>query len=65
VEAFSIQEKLRTRLTRLAKDGDIREYVTADYLLLYAVIKDVVYLLSIRHHKQLSFDFARLWMGRP
>ena len=20
-----------------------------------------VYLLSIRHHRQLSFDFARLW----
>ncbi|TNY03826.1 type II toxin-antitoxin system RelE/ParE family toxin, partial [Escherichia coli] len=22
-----------------------------------------VYLLSIRHHRQLSFDFARLWPG--
>lgn len=64
VEAFSKQEKLRARLARLGEYSDIREYVTADYLLLYAVIKDVVYLLSIRHHKQLSFDFARLWMDR-
>jgi len=23
----------------------------------------VVFLLSIRHHRQLSFDFARLWPG--
>jgi hypothetical protein len=23
--------------------------------------KATVYLLSIRHHRQLSFDFARLW----
>lgn len=64
VEAFSKQEKLRARLALLAKDGDIREYVMSDYLLLYAVIKDVVYMLSIRHHKQLSFDFERLWLNR-
>jgi hypothetical protein len=22
-----------------------------------------IYLLSIRHHRQLSFNFARLWPG--
>ena len=37
------------------------EYLHGDYLLLYAVIAEVVYLLSIRHHRQLSFDFARFW----
>jgi plasmid stabilization system protein ParE len=45
--------------------GALREYLHGDYLLLYAVMDDdpTVYLLSIRHHRQLSFDFAMLWPG--
>ncbi len=41
----------------------LREYLSGDYLILYAEaeVEGVVYLLSIRHHRQLSFDFARLW----
>lgn len=45
----------------------LREYLHGDYLLLYSVVdapeqtQGTVYLLSIRHHRQLSFDFARLW----
>ncbi len=47
----------------------LREYLHGDYLMLYTLVDDspngiaTVYLLSIRHHKQLSFDFARLWPG--
>lgn len=43
----------------------MREYLHGDYLILYAVPEPgtTVYLLSIRHHRQLSFDFARLWPG--
>ena len=41
----------------------LREYLHGDYLMLYAALdaEATVYLLSIRHHRQLSFDFARLW----
>ena len=41
----------------------LREYLHEDYLVLYAAMQAeaTVYLLSIRHHRQLSFDFARLW----
>lgn len=41
----------------------LREYLHGDYLMLYTVVEAnaTVYLLSIRHHRQLSFDFARLW----
>lgn len=47
----------------------LREYLHGDYLVLYTVVdaaprsktKATVYLLSIRHHRQLSFDFTRLW----
>ena len=47
----------------------LREYLHGDYLLLYVVAdasvqnQATVYLLSIRHHRELSFDFARLWPG--
>ena len=39
----------------------LREYLHGDYLMLYTVVDATAYLLSIRHHRQLSFDFARLW----
>ena len=43
----------------------LREYPHGDYLILYAPMdaNTTVYLLSIRHHRQLSFDFARVWPG--
>jgi hypothetical protein len=44
---------------------DLREYLHGDYLMLYTASETnaTVYLLSVRHHRQLSFDFARLWPG--
>lgn len=41
----------------------LREYLHGDYLMLYTVMdaNATLYLLSIRHHRQLSFDFAKLW----
>ena len=41
----------------------LREDLHGDYLMLYTVVdaNTTVYLLSIRHHRQLSFDFAGLW----
>ena len=41
----------------------LREYLHGDYLMLHAAMEDNAtgYMLSIRHHRQLSFDFARLW----
>ena len=41
----------------------LREYLSGDYLILYALSDEprIAYLLSIRHHRQLSFDFAHLW----
>ena len=39
----------------------LREYLHGDYLILYTLSGSTVYLLSIRHHRQLSFAFAKLW----
>jgi len=41
----------------------LREYLHGDHLMCYAATdaNARVHLLSIRHHRQLSLDFARLW----
>lgn len=61
VEASNGIDGLKRRLKAIAKDGEIREYVMSHYLLLYARFDTTIYLLSIRHHRQLSFDFQALW----
>jgi plasmid stabilization system protein ParE len=49
----------------------LREYLHGDYLMLYLVedespkTEGTVVLLTIRHHRELSFDFARLWPSAP
>lgn len=39
----------------------LREVLHGDDLILYTLSGSTVHLLSIRHHRQLSFAFARLW----
>ena len=61
VEVANGIARLTKQLDALAKDGELREYVMTHYVLLYARIGGTVYLLSIRHQRQLSFDFESLW----
>jgi hypothetical protein len=67
VEAQTRHERLQAKLASADQPADLREYVMTDYLVLYAVLgpaangTSTIYLLSIKHHKQLSFDFERLW----
>lgn len=62
VEGSNAQEALRAKLSALTADADaLREYVLEHYLVLYAQIGDNIYLLSIRHHRQLSFDLQSHW----
>ena len=59
VDTVTRAQKLDALLNTLGTDAqraEIREYVMTDYLLLYALVGDVIYLLAIKHHKQLSFD---------
>lgn len=49
------------RLQPKLRDGELREYLFADYLVLYAQFGAAIHLLSIKHHRQLSFDFQSLW----
>ena len=43
----------------------LRVYLAGDYLILYVVDKtgSLTTLLSIRHYRQLSFDFGKIWNG--
>ena len=62
----SVEAKLNLEaMQRLLGEGELREYLLADYLILYARYEEVIYLLSIRHHRQLSFDFDHLWASSP
>lgn len=42
-------------------NAQLREYILSHYVLLYARLDEVVHLLSIRHHRQLSFDLDQIW----
>lgn len=57
VEVANALERLQAKL----REGELREYLFADYLVLYVQFDKVIHLLSIKHHRQLSFDLQRLW----
>ncbi len=50
------------RMVALAgPDADVRQLVEGDYIILYLVRGSSLFLLSIRHQRQLSFDFPGHW----
>lgn len=61
VEVRNGIDSLQRKLAAIGEGGELREYILSDYLLLYARFDATIYLLSIRHHRQLSFDFESLW----
>ena len=64
VETTNALEALRAKLSVLTPDPEaLRDYILDHYLMLYAQIDANLYLLAIRHHRQLSFDFQSHWGG--
>lgn len=62
VEVTNAVAALKEKLAALTPETDaIREYVLTHYSLLYAVIGGTIYLLAIRHQRQLSCDFQGHW----
>lgn len=67
IEAQKLHEKLQAKMASHEQRADMREYVTTEYLVLYAILQatankpSTLYLVSLKQHKQLSFDFGRLW----
>jgi hypothetical protein len=48
-------------VTLLEPAASLRQLVRGDYILLYELREDGTCLIAIRHHRQLSFDFAGHW----
>ena len=63
VEVSNSMVALKLKLAKLGADGEVREYVMTRYLVLYARLDGSIYLLSIRHQRQLSFDFESKWLA--
>ncbi len=60
--AYSVEvANALARLQLKLGDDELREYLFGDYLVLYAQFGEAIHLLSIKHHRQLSFDFQSLW----
>lgn len=57
VEVANALAQLQSKL----HGGELREYLFADYLVLYVQFGEVIHLLSIKHHRQLSFNFELIW----
>lgn len=65
VEAANALTAVHAKLKAvLAETIDLREYVMDHYLVLYVQIHKNIHLLSIRHHRQLSFDFEAHWTSQ-
>jgi hypothetical protein len=61
VETSNGVDALQDKLSKIDGNAEVREYVLRHTLLLYAFTGETIFLLAIRHHKQLSFDFKALW----
>ena len=66
IEAQKLHEKLQAKMAAHNQPADMLEYVMTDYLVLYAILEgaakkpSTLYLISIKLHKLLPFDFERL-----
>lgn len=63
VEATNAMAALQAKLAVVvgASVASLREYVMAHYLVLYLQAGDTLFLLSVKHQRQLSFDFEAHW----
>ncbi len=57
-QAWELTAKLEEQLE---KGDDLREFIYDAYLILYLVRGNRILFLSIKHHRQLSFDLRRFW----
>lgn len=62
IQSAKAKALVRKLHDRLKKNDDLREFVVDDYLLLYLIRGERLAFLSIKHHRQLSFDLKRFWM---
>lgn len=57
-EALATAQKVKEKLS---EGDDLREFIADEYLILYVVRAKQIVFLSVRHHRQLTFDLKRFW----
>ena len=63
IEVANSSEGVQRDLAAISSGAELREYLLSQYLLLYLVDGEQLTLLSIRHHRQLSFDLQAMWLA--
>ncbi len=63
VEVANSSEGIQRDLAAISSGAELREYLLSHYLLLYIVDGEQLTQLSIRHHRQLSFDLQVMWLA--
>ena len=63
IEVANSSEGVQRDLAAISSAAELREYLLSHYLLLYVVDGEQLTLLSIRHHRQLSFDLQAMWLA--
>ena len=63
IEVANSSEGVQRDLAAISSAAELREYLLSHYLLLYIVDGEQLKLLSIRHHRQLSFDLQAMWLA--
>nr|WP_315248676.1 type II toxin-antitoxin system RelE/ParE family toxin [uncultured Duganella sp.] len=59
--SVEVRRALDALRAKLPQGVEVRSYSWADYLVLYSWDGKAVNLLSIKHHRQLSFDLNSVW----
>lgn len=63
VEVANSSEGVQRDLAAISSAAELREYLLSHYLLLYIVDGEQLTVLSIRHHRHLSFDLQAMWLA--
>jgi plasmid stabilization system protein ParE len=62
VRSTAVRALVRKLRRRLRSGDELRELIVDDYVLLYLLRGQRILFLAIKHQRQLSFDFPRLWL---
>lgn len=61
VYSVEVKRALEALHDKIPQGIEVRSYSWSDYLMLYSWDGKAVNLLSIKHHRQLSFDLNSVW----
>lgn len=64
LDSYEVAIAVKNLRNRIDSETMIRELIMGDYLLLYAKHCQDIYLLSIKHRCQLSFDLHEYWLKK-